>query len=691
MCDDRRLPIRFVLGTVRTRHQLLGLAIVLASPLARADEIPIITLTDVGPNQDIPVHHAFYVIGDAPATAENVQAIVVRRGTPGIFTGEDPDCHDVIADLRMDMSSESASDADDDESDDTDTSGTVTVRYDAGIHRAFELFPRAESDSRESEVLVSAAWQRTDDNTRTFKVLVPHDPEFFSTGYGYCMIVVATERAQEIDDQTLAQLVDGVARKFVACGDKSSCDDDALLDYQTHAERELASSRLIVAGPAGEAKSLAARMKDAARTELGASTGIIEVRDHLEDRWHDKATVNAAPSHDVWADTSTDPLARATATLLARSAALLPQVQSRGNGTTVALFTTDGKLAVRTLQILDDKRSVRVASSRAPSGDQARVLSVTTDLLPVTEDLTLHDLIQLGRSQIRVDKEWVSLAALGDRLSSLGLETWSADDAAFLVSAHAQMKRLATYVDSVTANLKCTPRAFDSGENEQGRDAVDHHLGEWLVCAKVDPAALTALSDQLGELVYEDANWKATKDKLVAHTKRIVTVTTTSPIGTRVAFSSRTWAFSYLTPFLGYAGVVRPDESFGLGYLGLQIHFAPNAVDDVQWRDGVTTKDLRRALALEIGVAPYGGSFGPQHRYEGPAGLPPILVGLAVHLIPYTSVTIGGTILDRKNSTLADEQPHTILAPYIGFSIQLNAPDLIRQASHPSTDTAAFR
>ena len=150
---------------------------------ARADEIPIVTLTDVGPNQDIPTHHAFYVTGDAPPTAENVQAIVVRRGTPGIFSGDDPDCHDVIADLRMDMSSQSASDADDDENEDGDTSGTITVRYDAGVHRAFELFPRAESDSRASEVLVSAAWQRIDDNTRTFKVLVPHDPEFFSTGY----------------------------------------------------------------------------------------------------------------------------------------------------------------------------------------------------------------------------------------------------------------------------------------------------------------------------------------------------------------------------------------------------------------------------------------------------------------------------------------------------------------------------
>src|SRR5258706_602265 len=140
--------------------------LLLAAPrFAHADEIPIVTLTEVGPNQEIPTHRSFYVSGDAPAT---------------------------------------------------------------------------------------------DDNAHQYKVLVPHDREFFADGYGYCLFVVATERAQEIDDTTLSQLVDGVARKVVECGDKSSCDDDAFIDFATHAERELASSRLVAAGPVGEAKLLAA-------------------------------------------------------------------------------------------------------------------------------------------------------------------------------------------------------------------------------------------------------------------------------------------------------------------------------------------------------------------------------------------------------------------------------------------------
>jgi hypothetical protein len=358
------------------------------------------------------------------------------------------------------------------------------------------------------------------------------------------------------------------------------------------------------------------------------------------------------------------------------------------------MFTTDGKLQARFLQVLDDGRSIRVASSKTPTGDQARLLSITTDTLVIADGLTLLDLVQLVRGQIRVDsdKDWMSLTALGDKFATLGLETWSADDTAFLAAAHAHLKALAIYVDAISAGAKCpTKPGANDAEGDQGRDASERHLGEWLVCSKVDPAAVLALADQLGELAYEDQHWRALKQKLVAHARRLVTLTTTSPIGTRIAFAARTWVFSYVTPIVGYAGVIRPDESFGLFYLGAQLHLVPNPVDEVLWRDGVTAHDLRRAIGIEIGIAPYRGSFGPQARYSGPGGLPPIFFGLAVHLIPYTSLTLGGAILARKNSTLMEEQPHAVFTPYVGFTVQLNVPDMFRQVARPTTGTEAFR
>src|SRR5206468_3311630 len=106
----------------------------------------------------------------------------------------------------------------------------------------------------------------------------------------------------------------------------------------------------------------------------------------------------------VWADAASDPFAHATAAMLAHVAALLPQVRPARGGSSLALYTTDGRLEVRALQLLGDGRSIRVASSNAPRGDQARVLTATTDMLPVADGVTLYDLIQLGQGRVHVDK-----------------------------------------------------------------------------------------------------------------------------------------------------------------------------------------------------------------------------------------------------------------------------------------------
>jgi len=655
----------------------------LAATRARADEIPIVTLSDVGPNQEIPTGRSFFVEGEIAPTVENAQAIIVRKGSAGLFGDDGPACHQVISDLHVDVTSTS----DDDDDDDDLAPPELPARYPAGVHRIYELFPRAAGELRDGSVLVTAPWQRRDDAAREYRLLVPHDAEFFTAGHGYCMLVVATDRGQQLDDATLGELIDTLGRTIVGCGDKSSCDDDALADYESRLARRLRAAD----ASAGSAEIVAQSLKEAARVELASTAGIIEARDHLQDRWNDETRVMTPTAQVVWADTSTDPFAHALATLLARSAALLPQVRPSGRGTQVALFTTDGRLQVRALQILEDGRSIRVASSRAPAGDQARVITATTDALAVADGVTLYDLIELGASRIRVDGEWVTLPALGERLSALGLDGWTADDAAFLVAAAAQMRRLSELVDSATNGVTCPSRAFEPSEADQTSDAVRRHLGEWLVCQHVDASALEALTEQLDELVHEDHSWNADKDKLYARSRRIVTLTTTAPVATRVEFSDPTWLFSYVTPFAGYAGIVEPDESFGLFYLGAQLHFAPNPIDEVLWRHGVTARDLRRAFALELGVAPYGGSFGPDHRYDGVGNLPPVFVGLALHVIPYTSLTAGGTLLDRKDSTLSQELPHAIFAPYFGFTIQLNLPDLIRTVARGGSDTTAFR
>jgi hypothetical protein len=637
------MPCHCCKGRAGLRWLVVGRTIVfliLFAHAARAEEIPIVTLSDAGANQDIPVHRSFYVAGDAPASVQSVQAILVRKGSPGIFGDDGGDCHGVIADLRIEPAVESAGDDDDDSDDDTQT----VIKYPAGVHTAYEVFPRAAA-GRDAAVLVTARWKRSSPDARDYKVFVPHDADFFAPGYGYCLAIVTTERAQAIDDSTLSDMVDAVAHKIVACGDKSSCDDDALADHEARA------GKLVP-------KQIAAHVKEEARAELATTPGLVEALDHLRERWHDKTLVLSPGSGTVWGATATDPFAGAVATMLARSGALLPQVRGKG----VTLFTTDGKLEVRALQLLDDGRSIRVAASASPS--EARVLTATADTLAVADGITLFDLVQLGQGKLRVDKDWTTLSALGDKAAGLGSESWTADDAAYLASAGDHLRRLANFVDIVTTGASCTA-------SPQEGDVVRKLLGEWLVCQHVDAGALESLVDQLDELQGADAAWKATKDKVFAHDRQLVTLTTTTVADTRAERAPRTWLFSYVTPVAGYAGILRPDESFGLFYVGAEIHLAPNPVDAIQWKRG--SQDLLRAVALELGVAPYSGSFGPEHRYGGLGALPPVFVGVAFHAIPYS-------ILERRNSTIPEERTHTTFAPYLGFAVQLNLPDLIYQA-----------
>jgi hypothetical protein len=603
---------------------------------------------------------------------------VIRRGSPSLFGDDGPSCQELVGDLGLDATLSSASD-------DDDAAVVIPVpRFDAGVHRAYEVFANAGRSARRASVLVSAPWQRNHRDESSFKVLVPHDRDFFSAGYGYCLVIVTTEHSQAISNATLVELVDDVAAKHIACGDKSSCDDESLADYETKAARALSNSRVMKRAPerVGE---IAALLEEAARVELGQATGLVEVIGHMSDRFYNKTNA-MPPVAPVWGDVGVDPFAQAVSTLLSQSGALLPQVRPGG----LALYTPDGALQVKAIQLLDDGRTIRVASSKAPTGAQARVLTTTTDSLKIAEGLTLYDLIQLGNKKIRIDREWITLKELGDGASHIGLDRWTVEDSAYLVSAHAQLKRLADFVDVTTSGLSCAKRVAPPADASPA-DAVRREIGDWLVCHKADALAIENMREHFASLIAEDQTWRAAKEKIVAKSRRIVTLTSTAPATWRVSFSSRTWLFSYVTPIVGYAGVLRPDESFGLFYLGAQIHLDPNPVHDVQWRNGVTTKDLRRALALEIAIAPYGSSFGPDDRYDGPGGLPPIFLGAAVHVLPYTSLTFGGTVLERRNSTLAQEMPHTVFAPYLGLTLQLNIPDLVRTAAGPTTDTAVSR
>ncbi len=660
-------------------HLALSLLVGLVAPAA-ADEIPTVTLTDAGPDQEVPAGRAFYLAGSAEAHVEAAQAIVVRVGSAHLFGGAGPECGAVLHDLRIDATAHSAADDEGDDEDTPERELDIPTMH-AGTHRAFELFPRAELGVRDAAVLVSAPWRRAGASDPQYRVMIPGDTGFFATGYRFCTFVVTTDHQQIVDDPLLGDLIDTLGKKLVDCGDKTSCANDALDDYEARLARILTRAR----GPTNGGKLLAARLKEVARVELGAATGIIEARDRFDDKWRPSSQTLMPPqaNQPAWLDIATDPFAFAVTSLLARSAALVPQVRPNG---AVTLVTNDGKLAVGALQILDDGLSIRVAASRAP-GDKTRVLTATTDTLVIADGLQLSDLVELGHGRIRVDRTFITLDALAARVAALGLEEWTAEDAAFLGGALAQLRRLDQYAESVAQTAQCRTGPIGNDEAELTPASTDRHLGEWLACRKLDLKALDGLVELLDDLVKEDVAWKAARDKLQARARRVVTVTTTAPLPLRISFETSTWVFSYLTPVVGAVGVLRTDESFGLGFVGVELHLDPNPVHEVQWGHGVTAHDLRRAIALEVGLAPTGDGFGPDGRFGGPGKLPPLFFGVALHVIPYTSLSFGAALLDRKRSTLAEEDAHIIASPYVGFSIQLNLPDLVRHAVQPSSNT----
>jgi hypothetical protein len=196
---------------------------------------------------------------------------------------------------------------------------------------------------------------------------------------------------------------------------------------------------------------------------------------------------------------------------------------------------------------------------------------------------------------------------------------------------------------------------------------------------------LTTVVDYLLVLLAQKPRWDAARTKL-----SVVIGDNTTTIGPRaipleIEFTQSTWVFSYLTPTLGYALVDSHDGWFALPYAGVQLHFYPNPVDKPLFRNGVRD-DLKRAFAVEFGLSTTTSStFGRDGRYRGVFGLPAPTLALALHLLPYTSLSLGCAFLDRRDSVLAIENPQFAASFFVGLNVQVNIPDLIRKNSTSTT------
>jgi hypothetical protein len=651
-------------------------AVALMAPRARADDITQVTLTDSGPDRPIPAGSPFYLAGTADETTQAVQVVVVRTGYPSLFVPGGTSCSQLATDLV------------------TSTPGPLC---DAGSHNAGDVFKKATSH-RDLPALVSATWKRGDKSGKQdYKILVSAGDDFFSAGHTYCLFLL--EDSHVVDTKTVAGLLERVGKEVAACSASAPhCVSNALGQFR----RALVNA---VSGPDVQNRT---DVIAAAEKVLGAATGLGRKIDAVGNTTPlldpEPAGFGAPPS--PWRRVGQDDLASVLAVRLTGvKGGLLPVVvPASGKSQTavaahIAHYTTDAAVDVAYLQVLDDELHVRVAHDDQPrKKDAAPVLDVTTDKVVLGVGVTVRDFLLLGQGKLQLGTDVLTFAELATRVRALSMTAaWTDTDTKLVTDAKDKLGAMSDVVKSAVdaVQARCPDYAKDPAKNAaacaasvgapDGDDWVAYHLVEWLrgrklALAGADPTGLHTTTNALNGILTAKAALDAQAKALQVTTDKVAATRTATM---QIRFDQKTWVFTYLTPVVGYASLV---DSFTVFYTAVQLHLWPNPTNDPLWSHGAA--DLRRAFALEAGIAPVSGSFGPDGRYTGLGSVPPIFLGVAVHVVPYTSVTVGQVLLERRSSTLPAESPKFHSEWFVGFNVQVNVPDLIHQLSTPTSSTS---
>jgi hypothetical protein len=401
-----------------------------------------------------------------------------------------------------------------------------------------------------------------------------------------------------------------------------------------------------------------------------------------------------------------DWLAVALMRLLGEKGALIPSVNKATQ--TIEFYTNkDPVFEVVALRLLSDVNTIELTSNPASATTKTRAnaSAAASDLKVGPPDGTgaftnVQDLLELLMGNLRVSGTYYAAADVSAHVSQVLQQSpnspLSSGDAAYLTDLQTRLQSLSDTIESLMAQADA---ATPSSPGQQA-------LGKWLQsrlvpcstpppewnianaasrCAKssspgVWPGYVAPGENPLSWLASNglDAYKRARDDWSAKAQSLAVTIdqarTTESSFPLNMEFTQSTWVFSYVTPVTGVGFVMDGASTFPLYYIAAQLTLVPNPVDSPQWTQ---KDDIWRAVALELGMSTTGGSFGPDSRFSGWNGLPPLFVGGALHLVPYTSFTIGGVLLDRRTSTVTQEQPQTYLGLYLGANVQANIPDLV--------------
>jgi hypothetical protein len=686
--------------TRTTIAAFVAVACAAPSPV-RAADLPTIHVDDAGPDADIPIGSSFYLSGPVTPTTASAHVVVVRAGVNWLFGTTGPECSAIAAHFAQKSADDAGSFV--------GPSGGPSKSFPSSVTGETTVGRVWRSDGSSTfptnmAAFVAPAWMRNGHaDTDPFKILVPDD-RFFASSGRYCVFVYRTEETKHVDDTQARAIVAGWARDVAQCtGDSAKCLDTP----QAAREQKLAAL--------GAPLDAAARSQllSAVRANLGSARQIYSAPLRLE-QLLGALQKNGVPgasgaltlAFDPTVDRGTaDPFARAVLGMLAEAGAVVAVPASPNT-----FATPDQGIVVDTLHVTPDLETV-VVSGHAPAGGAHAPVSLATHTGALTvgffDDITLKDFLQFLRGRLRIADQYVAGQDLAAALRPLR----SAIDADVPSDAQAKLDALGSRADKLS---KAVRRALTEAAAPEppvlavGTDTqAARDLGLWLrpllkpcddaivqswglrrsgmTCAAADnPPAwpryrapgespLEFIHGEVSKFDVAYAKWAANKDKLAI----TITEITTTPYTRAEVVAHVTqdqWVFSYLTPTIGEALFVSPRESFAEPYLAVQLHLVPNLVDQPLFSK---QNDWQRMVALELGMATARTSLGPDGRFAGWKGLPPLLFGVALHPIPYTSITGGGALFERRSSTVTAERSSAYVSWFVAANVQINIPDLV--------------
>ncbi|CAN93362.1 hypothetical protein predicted by Glimmer/Critica [Sorangium cellulosum So ce56] len=708
---------RAPLGPSRAgRAWLVALALAASPRSATAGEIPTVTLTQAGPDQEMPLGSSFYIAGTLGApSVDKVHLVFVRHSYGALGSNvhlyERPDncaaVRSALSTIRGDVFS-------------PPRSGVVNIGEIWSPPANGTVADRTNYQGLRDghAALVVPPWERapgTKDNE--FKILIPKS-EFFRPSARYCLLGYEISKLPKRDGE-IRKALSRFGLEWPACEAKATEEERAACQKDTLARLDEAVGKA-VKGLNEDARKKAV---ETVRAEL------FPTAEHLANaprrvaqlarRWEDLAI----KKYDFpdYRPIATDPLAGLAVALLARHGRGIQSFPDPA-AKRIRFFTDDVQISVNHLGLFDTFDRARVAADLTPGkpGKHPPIpFDPKTVFLP-DSNVSFLDVLQLSQGKVLAGGAYVPMKEIPDRVLRPALEAGSGS-----VPTEDKLMEIAALHDWLDRVHAALVRAWKARAEQAAAGAsappppdlsaqfIYASLGRWLdqvlgpcsddlrraaadrrapscsagvsAVAPTWPGYDTPRENPLGYVVVQLASylesartWTQKTAELAEHLKQLSsTPLRTATIDLRVGVTAETWVFHYLTPTVGWSHLSALPGAVWINYLGVQLYLWPNPVDEPMWSNGWS--DVNRLFGLEVGVGLSKGPFGPEGRYGGLAGsnLPPIFAGLALQPLPYVTASAGASFLGKRSSTLTQETQDAYVSPYVGLSVQANIPDFV--------------